>query len=122
MTSVNSQTQASLRAEHDGLARRLEVRPSVDRLRSGLLVSFVGLVSFGISWALVSEVWAKEPSALALAHHDLLIAAICATAALAAVLFVRGALVLRSSRRMAREEATLFARLCELRRALEIDG
>ena len=40
---------ASLRAEHDDLSRRLEIRPSIDELRKGLVRLFVGLIATGLT-------------------------------------------------------------------------
>src|SRR5690348_4648217 len=47
--TVNDAPQPTLRAEHDDLARRLEIRTSIDHLRRGLLRTFVGLISMGVT-------------------------------------------------------------------------
>ncbi len=114
---------SSLRSEHDDLARRLEARPSVDVARNGLVVLAGGLLALGVAWALLWDRYDKrDPSDLGLAHPVLFLTSAAIGAAVGAVLVVRGALALRRSRRLAREEAVLFRRLLELRRLLEIDA
>ncbi len=113
--------EAALRAEHDALAKRLEVRASVDGLRRAGLMSFAGLVSACLSWGLVWDRFGKTPTEFALAHTELFRFGWIITALVALGLFGAGAVAFRRSRRVAAEEHTLFLRLCELRRALGID-
>lgn len=112
-----------LRLEHDDLARRLAVRPSVDVARNAFVLIFVGgPIAGGISWALLWDRYDKlDPSDLGLAHPVLFLTCAVLAGVLGAILIVRGVLALRRSRRMARAEAALFARLRELRRLLGID-
>lgn len=115
--------QASLRVEHDALARRLETRPSVDVARNGFVLVFLGLVAAGICWALLRDRYDPVSSSdLGRAHPVVVVTGSAIAALVGAALIARGAVALRRSRRMAREEAVLFARLRELRRLLEIDA
>lgn len=111
-----------LRREQAELARRLEVRASVDQARNGLVLGFAALLAAGVSWALLWDRYAKEPSELARKHPELFMAGSVAMGAAAAILFLAAVVVLRRSRRLARDEAALFSRLRELRRTLEIDA
>ncbi len=123
MADASPGDRSSLRAEHDDLAARLEARPSVDVARNGFVALFAGLVAAGIAWALLWDRYDKlDPSDLGLAHPVLFTTASAVAGALGAALLLGGALTLRRSRRMARAEAALFARLLELRRLLEIDA
>jgi hypothetical protein len=121
MADALTTNQASLRVEHDDLARRLEIRPSVDVARNGFMLAFAGLVAAGLAWALLWDRYDKDPSDLGQAHPILFIAASLVAGLVGAALVIRGAIALRRSRRMARDEAALFVRLRELRRLLEID-
>jgi hypothetical protein len=114
----------ALRAEHDLLARRLEVRPSVDVARRGLVRVFGGLLALGVSGSLAWNRWGYVPDAPQEAGRSggpLVLAGILACAALAVALLAAGGAALRRSRRLAREEAVLFERLRSLRRALGFD-
>lgn len=122
MAETPPSSLASLRVEHDDLARRLESRPSVDLARNGFVQVFAGLVAAGVAWALLWDRHKLDPSDPGLSHPDLFLAGAVVAAVLGVGLMVRGAIVLRRSRRMAREESALFARLLELRRLLEIDA
>ncbi len=123
MADAPPSDQASLRLEHDELARRLEVRPSVDVARSGFVWLAAGLMSVALSWALFWDRWDKlDPTDLGVRFPVAYMAASAIALVLGLVLLIRATVVLRRSRRMAREEAALFARLRELRRLLEIDA
>src|SRR5690242_18767684 len=50
-------TAATLRAEHDALAKRLEVRSSIDLLRRALYTIFFGLIGAGTSVKLGWDRW-----------------------------------------------------------------
>ncbi|HVO21330.1 MAG TPA: hypothetical protein VMU15_18860 [Anaeromyxobacter sp.] len=114
---------AALREEHDLLAKRLEARASVDLALRGILWAAGGALAVGIAAALAWNRWGYAPPGQPPGGSVPWLSAsgALAFAALAALLLATGALKLRHSRRLAREEATLFARLRELRRALEID-
>jgi len=114
---------AGLREEHDLLARRLESRASVDLALRGILLAAGGVLALGIAASLAWNRWGYRPEGQPPggAFPALSAAGAAAFALLAAVLLAVGAASLRRSRHLAREEAALFARLRELRRALEID-
>ncbi len=115
--------QRSLRSEHDDLARLLATRASVDVARNGIVVLVGGILAVGVAWALLWDRYDKlDPTDPGLAHPVLFLAGAALGAVVGLVLIVRGALVIRRSRRLAREEAVLFRRLLELRRLLEIDA
>src|SRR5512133_86089 len=48
---------AALRAEHDALARQLEVRRSIDESRKALYLVFFGLISVGLTVKLAWDRW-----------------------------------------------------------------
>ncbi len=122
MADASPGDEASLRLEHDSLARRLEVRPSVDTARNGFVWGFAGLMSVALSWALLWDRWDKvDPTDLGVRYPVAYLTVSAVALALGVALLVRAGAVLRRSRRMARDEAALFARLCELRRLLGID-
>ncbi len=122
MADAPPSEQASLRLEHDDLARRLEVRPSVDVARNGFVLVFIGLIAALMSWALLWDRYDKlDPTDPGLAHPVLFLTGSGLAAALGVILIARGVIALRRSRRMAGQEAALFARLRELRRLREID-
>jgi len=119
MPDAPTGSQQALRREGDTPARRLEFRPSVDEAKHGTVLCWVGLLAAGMSWALVFDQTAKASSHPARAHPDLWAVAPLGLGATAVFLLLRSAAAMRRSRRMAREEATLFARLRELRGAPE---
>jgi hypothetical protein len=114
---------AALREEHDQLARRLEVRASVDLALRALLRLAGGVLALGVAAALAWNRWGYRPEGSgpgpAAAAFNAAGAVIFGATAIS--LLALGAVRLRRSRLLAREEAALFARLRELRRALEID-
>jgi hypothetical protein len=123
MAEAPPSTQPSLRAEHDDLARRLESRPSVDLARGGFARGFAGILSLGLGGALLWDRYDKlDLSDPGPSHPAPYLSGAGVAAALGVFLVARGVVVLLRSRRMAREEAALFARLLELRRLLEIDA
>ncbi len=123
MPDLPPATQGSLRSEHDDLARLLEARASVDVARNGIVVLVGGILAVGVAWALLWDRYDKlDPTDPGLTHPVLFLAGAALGAVVGLVLIVRGALVIRRSRRLAREEAVLFRRLLELRRLLEIDA
>jgi hypothetical protein len=113
---------AALRAEHDALALRLEVRTSIDCLRAAAQRLFVGLLCAGLAVKLAWDRWgALEPGIVRKAHPGpplfFIVATICAVALLALAIraLVRG-------RRLMREEDGLFARYRQLRADLGLDA
>lgn len=111
----------AVRAEHDALAKRLAVRPSVEALRWAATYGFLGLVAFGVSWGLTWDRYGKTPTPHALAHTDLYRLGALLTFVASVVLVVLCGVTLARWRRLAREEDQLFERLRALRRALGID-
>jgi len=111
----------ALRVEHDAVAQRLAVRPSVEALRWAATYGFLGLVAFGISWGLTWDRYGKTPTPHALAHTDLYRFGALLTFLASVVLAVLCVVALTRWRRLAREEDQLFEKLRALRRALGID-
>jgi len=115
-------TPAALRAEHDELARRLEVRVSIDHLRRGLLRTFVGLISAGVTVKLAWDRWGVlKPGVVRKALVGRPLFLWVATVVTLIILSLGIASLLRA-RRLAREEDRLFARFRELRGKLELEG
>jgi hypothetical protein len=115
-------TPAALRAEHDELARRLEVRVSIDHLRRGLLRTFVGLISAGVTVKLAWDRWGVlKPGVVRKAVVGRPLFFWIATI-VTLVIFSLGIASLLRARRLAREEDRLFTRFRELRGKLELEG
>ena len=119
MTAPSSHdAAASLRAEHDDLGRRLEIRASIDALRHGLLRTFFELIACGLSVKLAWDRWGVlKPGVVRKIHRGpplFLWIAIAVTI----VLLVLGIVSLVRARRLARDEDRLFARYLELRAKL----
>jgi hypothetical protein len=110
MSGPNAQGPAgrdAQRAEHDALARRLEIRASVDELRRGLMRLFLGLISVGLTVKLAWDRWGVlKPGVVT---------------AVAVVLLALAIRALARSRRLAREEDRLFARFREVRAELGLE-
>jgi hypothetical protein len=111
----------ALRAEHDDLARRLEIRRSVDVVRRALYQLFFGLLSVGLTVKLAWDRWGTlAPGAVRKVHRGpplflwLAGAAAFCLLVLAVRSFVR-------TRRLQREEDALYARYRALRLALRLD-
>jgi len=115
------QGDPALRAEHDALAQRLAVRPSVEALRWAATYGFLALVAFGVSWGLTWDRYGETPTPHALAHTDLYRFGALFTFLAFLVLVVLCGVTLARWRRLARDEDRLFDRLRALRRALGID-
>jgi hypothetical protein len=112
-------TQATdLRAQHDALARQLDVRVSIDHFRACAFLGFFGVIAFGMSCKLAWDRWGPPVPGVEKVIPPggpmfFLIALF--------VTLVLVAFSVRSYRRyaaLAREEAVLFARLKALRAAL----
>lgn len=122
MDATNAPGDASpLRAEHDDLARRLEIRRSVDELRKGFVRLFLGLLSVGLAIKLGWDRWGTlRPGVLRKVHHGPPLFLWLATA-VAIVLLVLAVRALLSARRLGREEDRLFERFRRLRADLGLD-
>lgn len=112
---------AALRAEHDALARQLEIRRSIDVARRGAYLIFAGLIASGASIALAWDRWGKlKPGVVRKVAKGppvfLYVATVAAVILLALALraFVR-------ARGLMREEDARFARLRALRDALGLE-
>jgi hypothetical protein len=123
MSAPNGQDAAdaaALRAEHDGLARRLETRASIDELRRGLVRLFLGLISAGLAVRLAFDRWgAVKPGVVRkLSGPPVFLWIAMAVAVVLLVLAVRA---LVRARRLGREEDRLFARYREVRSGMGLD-
>jgi hypothetical protein len=121
-TPVDPATAASLRAEHDALAKRLEVRTSIDVLRKGLYTIFFGLIGAGTSVKLGWDRWGPlKPGAVRKvvgARPLFLYVAVAVTI----VLLLGGIVAMLRARRLGREEDRLFVRFRQLRTELGLDA
>jgi hypothetical protein len=109
---------AALRAEHDELARRLEVRTSIDVLRKGLYEIFFGLIGAGTSVKLAWDRWgALKPGVVRKVVGARPLFLYVATA-VTIVLLLAGITALLKARRLGKEEDRLFTRFRELRATL----
>jgi hypothetical protein len=111
-----------LRAEHDALALRLEVRKSIDHFRTSAFLGFFGFLSLGITCKLAWDRWGPPvpgyEKVIPPGGPMFFLVALAVTVVLVA-------LCIRSYARYARlaaEEAVLFARFKELRAALGFDA
>ena len=112
----------ALRAEHDALARQLEVRRSVDHLRAGLMRIFAGLIAAGVTVKLGWDRWGVlKPGVVRKALVGRPLFLWIATAVTVALLTLAVVSLVRA-RRLAREEDRLFARFRALRDQLGIDS
>jgi heme exporter protein D len=120
--ATTQETPGSLRAEHDDLARRLEVRESIDHLRRGLLRIFVGLIATGVTVKLAWDRWGVlKPGVIRkpLVGRPLYF---WIASVVSLVVLLLGIAALVRARRLAREEDRLFARFRELRARLGLEG
>ncbi|HET6438240.1 MAG TPA: hypothetical protein VFG59_09280 [Anaeromyxobacter sp.] len=121
MDDVGTGDRSSLAAEHRALSERLASRASVDHARRGVLLLFLALVVAGLSCTLFWDRFGRPPSEAVRAHPLLSAANPFVVFALGAALSFFAGRALSRARRLARTEASQFARLLEVRRALEID-
>jgi hypothetical protein len=121
MSAAQNQDTGALRAEHDELARRLEIRTSVDHAKKGLIRIFVGLLSTGLAIRLAWDRWGplKPGHVRRVAGKYPLF--LYAAGTVAVVLLVLGIVSLLRARRLGREEDRLFARFRQLRAELGFD-
>ncbi len=110
----------ALRAEHEALAARLEVRRSVDELRKGLMVTFAGLIGVGLAIRLAWDRWGPlKPGVIRKSHGPPLLLWLAAAAAIALlVLAIRFSV---RARRLMRDEDALWVRYRQVRSALGLD-
>lgn len=112
---------ADLRVEHDALARRLEVRQSIDHFRACAFLGFFGFIAFGMSCKLAWDRWGPPVPGVekVIPPGGPMFFLIAVFVTLVLVAFsVRS---YRRYARLAREEAELFARLKTLRAELGLD-
>ncbi len=116
---VQPRDETALRAEHDALARKLEVRRSVDELRTAAYSGFAAALSFGLTIKFTWDRWfSKLPRTSPRGRYPILV--ILAAILFAVLLWV----ALRAARRARahREvEERLAVRFEELRRMLRLD-
>ena len=111
----------ALRAEHDDLARRLEVRRSVDVARRAIYQLFFGLLSVGLSVKLAWDRWGVLKPGVVRKLHKGPPLFLWVAIALALVLLVLAVRSFVTTRRLQREEDALYARYRALREALRLD-
>jgi len=111
----------ALRAEHDALARRLEIRRSVDVARRALYQLFFGLLSAGLGIKLAWDRWGVVKAGVVRRIPRGPPLFFWAAAALAVVLLVLAVRSLLAVRRLQRQEDALYARYRALREALRLD-
>lgn len=108
-------TRDALRAEHDALARRLAVRTSIDEVRKGLYLGFLGLLSVGLSAKLAWDRWGTLRPGVVRKIHSGPPLFFTIAVAVALVLLVLAIRHFAKGRRIMREEDALFARYRQLR-------
>jgi hypothetical protein len=111
---------ATLRAEHDALAEKLQIRRSVDQLRTAAYAGFAAAITFGVAVKVAWDRWgwSKLPIRHVRTRYPILFA--LALLLLTGLLYVAiGAW--RKAQALRREEAILHARFVELRSALRLD-
>lgn len=121
-TPAESGTAADLRAEHDELARRLEVRASIDLLRRALYTIFFGLIGAGTSVKLAWDRWGTLKPGVVRKLVGARPVFLYVATAVTIVLLVLAVRWLLEARRLAREEDRLFARFRELRATLGLEA
>ncbi len=120
-TAPPAQDTAALRAEHDALAARLEIRRSIDHVRRGAYVGFAALIGAGLAVKLGWDRWGtpapgvvrKVPTGPPVFFYLAVV--------LAAVLVILTLREASRARRLMREEDALFSRLLALRGMLGLD-
>jgi hypothetical protein len=111
----------ALRAEHDALAKKLEVRRSIDESRKALYLVFFGLISVGLTVKLAWDRWgALKPGVVRRLHAGPPLFLWLATAVAVVLLSLAIRSFLRV-RRLQREEDALFAHYRALREALRLE-
>jgi hypothetical protein len=118
--TTETAANAALRAEHDELARRLEIRSSIDDLKRGLLRLFFGLIAMGLTIKLGWDRWGAGAAGLIRKMRGPPILLWLATGA-AVVLLALALRALARARRTGLDEDRLFARYQQLRAELGLD-
>src|SRR5512133_3569667 len=113
--------EGALRAEHDALAVKLQVRRSVDELRTAAYAGFAAALSFGltIKFAWDRWGWSRLPKPPPRGRYPILVILACVL--FGVLLWVTTRAVARARAHRAREER-LIARFEELRRTLRLDA
>ena len=111
---------AALRAEHDELSRRLEVRSSIDHLRRGILRLFFGLIAMGVTVKLGWDRWGVLAPGVVRKVRGPPVFLWIATA-VAVLLLALAIRALARARRLGVDEDRLFARFQQLRAKLGLD-
>ncbi|WP_242356010.1 MULTISPECIES: hypothetical protein [unclassified Anaeromyxobacter] len=121
MVTTPAQDPAALRAEHDALAARLEIRRSIDHVRRGAYVGFAALIGIGLAVKLGWDRWGTPAPGVARkipTGPPVFFYLAVVLAAVLAALALREAL---RARRLMRDEDALFSRLLALRGMLGLD-
>jgi hypothetical protein len=116
----NGGDPVALRVEHDELARKLEIRRSIDELRVAAYAGFATLISFGLTLKFAWDRWgwsklAKPP--IRGRYPLLFLAGLLLFAGLGYVTLR----ALRRARVHRAEEEALYGRFRELRQVLRLD-
>jgi hypothetical protein len=111
----------ALRAEHDVLAKQLEVRRSVDVARRGLYLVFAGLIGAGTSVTLAWDRWGTLKPGLVRKVTGERPVFLYVAVTLTVVLLALAIRALLHSRRLMRAEDALFARYRTLRGIWRLD-
>lgn len=120
MNADDGRPAAALRAEHDALAEKLQIRRSVDQLRTAAYAGFAAALTFGLTVKVTWDRWgwSKLPNRPVRGRYPILFA--LGLLLLAGLLSVAvGAW--RRAQALRREEAILHARFRELRTSLRLD-
>jgi hypothetical protein len=114
-------TAATLRAEHDALARQLEVRTSIDLARKGLYAIFFGLIGTGTSIKLGWDRWGPLKPGVVRKVVGARPLFLYVAASITVALLLVGIAWLLQARRLGKEEDRRFARFRQLRAELGLD-
>jgi hypothetical protein len=112
---------AGLRAAHDALASRLEVRRSVDAVRKGAAFLFAGLTGVGFCAALAWDRWGAYVLPEGVERWKGPPFFLYVAMAVTPVLLVISIRSFAKARRLAREEDALFAEFSALRAKLGLE-
>jgi hypothetical protein len=113
--------EAALRAEHDALQEKLAARISVDHGRRGLVLLFAGFLGVLLSGKLAWDRWGVLPPGVRRETPPGIPLYLYLAMAATCVVLVLAIRALLASRRAAREEDALFARLLALRASLGLE-
>jgi hypothetical protein len=110
----------ALRAEHDRLAEALSIRHSVDQMKVGGVLTFFVVIAFGLTAKLGWDRWGWLPVNKPKPEGEYPLFFL-AMALVACVVLFNAVRAFRRAAALRREEDEQYARLMELRRALELD-